>query len=238
MTKKIRFSNLPNYFKGNRENILFPSNCPLSIRLVNSELWRIMSSNQRKGDVKLAKLQKSLVKVVAGALNIFTEVQKEKFEIQTIAQMVADINAIVEKVSYDLSLKRRELIKSSLKPEFRSLCSANNEPTELLFGDDLTKHVKDLTMTNRLKRSEGYYQSKYSNKYSNYTNQSIKHTPENFHGGQIAEHIQEWKKLTSDKFILQMDRGDTIEFENDIPTKHNAKDPSFSPVEEEEIQVI
>ena len=126
-----------------------------------------MSSNQRKGDVKLATLRKSLVKVVAGALNIFTEVQKEKFEIQTIAQMVADITAIVGKVSYDLSLKRRELIKSYLKPEFRSLCSANNEPTELLFEDDLTKHVTDLTMTNRLKRSERYYHSKYSNKYSN-----------------------------------------------------------------------
>ena len=145
------------------KKLLLPSNCPLSIPLVNSELWRIMSSNQRKGDVKLATLQKSLVKVVAGALNIFTKLQKVKFEIQTIAQMVADITAIVGKVSYDLSLKRRELIKSSLKPEFRSLCSANNEPTELLFGDDLTKHVKDLTMTNKLKRSESYFQSKYSN---------------------------------------------------------------------------
>ena len=40
-----------------------------------------MSSNQRKGDIKLAALQKSLVKVVVGALNIFTDVQKEKFEI-------------------------------------------------------------------------------------------------------------------------------------------------------------
>ena len=69
-----------------------------------------MSSNQRKVDVKLTTLQKSLVKVVAGALNIFTEIQKDKFEIQTIAQMVADITAIVGKVSYDLSLKRRELI--------------------------------------------------------------------------------------------------------------------------------
>ena len=129
-----------------------------------------MSSNQKKGDVKLTTLQKSLIKVVAGALNIFTEVQNEKFEIQTIAQMVADITAIVGKVSYDLSLKRGELIKSSLKslkPEFRSLCSANNEPTDLLFADDLTKHVKDLTMTNKLKTSESCYQSKYSNnKYS------------------------------------------------------------------------
>ena len=126
-----------------------------------------MSSNQRKGDVELVTLQKSVVKVVAGALNIFHEVQKDKFEIQAIAQMVADITAIVGKVSYDLSLKRREIMKSSLKPEFRSLCSANNEPTELLSGDDLTKHVKDLTMTNKLKKSESYFQSKYSNnKYS------------------------------------------------------------------------
>ena len=112
----------------------------------------------------MATLQKSLVKVVAGALNIFTEVQKEKFEIQTIAQMVVDVTAIAGKVSHDLLLKRRDLIKSSLKPEFRYLYLANNEPTELLFGDDLTKYVKDLTMTNKLKRSENYYQSKHSNK--------------------------------------------------------------------------
>ena len=81
--------------------------------------------------------------------------------------MVADITAIVGKVSYDLSLKRREIMKSSLKPEFRSLRSANNEPTESLFKDDLTKYGKDLKMTNKLKRSNICYQSKYSsNKYS------------------------------------------------------------------------
>ena len=58
----------------------------------------------------MATLQKLLVKVVAEALNILTDVQKDKFEIETIAQMVADITAILGKVSYDLSLKRRELI--------------------------------------------------------------------------------------------------------------------------------
>ena len=190
--------------------------------------------------------------------HIFTEVQKEKFEIQTIAQMVTDITAIAGKISYDLSLKRHELIKSFLKPEFRSSCSANNEPTELLFGDDLTKHVKDLTMANKLKRSESYYQSKYSNnKYlkdyaKSYSRQfflgrgrgslskkvledqsskskevSLKNTPKHFHRGQIAEHIQEWQKLTSEKFISQMVRGDTIEFENYIPIKYNAKKSQF-----------
>ena len=50
-----------------------------------------MSPSQRQGYVKLATLQKSLIKIVAGNLNIFTEVQKEKFEIKTISQMVSDI---------------------------------------------------------------------------------------------------------------------------------------------------
>ena len=35
-----------------------------------------------------------------------------------------------------------------------------------------------------------------------------------------------------------MVRGDTIEFENNIPTKDNAKNPSFPEEEEVEIQVI
>ena len=52
---------------------------------------------------------------MAGALNIFTKVWKEKLEIQTTAQMATDITAIVRKIYYDLSLKSHELIKSSLK---------------------------------------------------------------------------------------------------------------------------
>ena len=35
---------------------------------------------------------------MAGALNIFTEVRKEKLEIQTTAQMATDITAIVRKI--------------------------------------------------------------------------------------------------------------------------------------------
>ena len=42
---------------------------------------------------QIGHTKKSLVKVVTGALNIFTEVQKDKLEIQTIEQMAADITA-------------------------------------------------------------------------------------------------------------------------------------------------
>ena len=91
----------------------------MSIPLLNSELWRIMPSNQRKGDVKLTSIQISLVTFLAGGLNIFTEAREQKLEIKAIAQMAADITEIVRKISYDLSLKSRELIKPFLKQDFR-----------------------------------------------------------------------------------------------------------------------
>ena len=47
----------------------------------------------------------------------------------------------------------------------------------------------------------------------------------------------EVQKETFVKLILQMVRGNTIEFENDITKKHNAKNPSFSPKKEVEIKV-
>ena len=54
---------------------------------------------------------------MARALNIFTEAQKEKFEIKAIAQMAADINATVGKNLYDLLLKKLELknVKTRVK---------------------------------------------------------------------------------------------------------------------------
>ena len=54
---------------------------------------------------------------MARALNIFTEAQKEKFEIKAIAQMAADVNATVGKNLYDLLLKKLELknVKTRIK---------------------------------------------------------------------------------------------------------------------------
>ena len=93
---------------------------------------------------------------MAGSLNIFTEVQKEKFECKQRHKSLQILLQLLEKKLFDLLLKRPELIKSSLTPELRSFCSAKNEPTDLFSGDKLTKHVKDLTVTNKLKRNERY----------------------------------------------------------------------------------
>lgn len=60
----------------------------------------------------------------------------------------------------------------------------------------------------------------------------LKHSPQNFHGRQLADHI------TSEKCILRMLPGDNTESGNNITMKHNAKNLNFSPAEEAEIEVI
>ena len=85
------------------------------------------------------------------------------------------------------------------------MCSANNEPTEFLSVDNLTKHVKDLTMTNALKKSESYFQTKYNRvpintqtikgKSQDILNPKVKvhlqYSFQNCYGGQLADHIHE-----------------------------------------------
>ena len=106
-------------------------NCRLSISLGSSELWSIMFLNQKKDDVKLTTLEKSWV-ICTNGWRYYSNCRK---------------------ISCDFSLNRRELIRSSLRPEFRSLWSARSEPTDTLFGDDLTNYVKKLTMIDKLKRN-------------------------------------------------------------------------------------
>ena len=60
-----------------------------------------------------------------------------------------------------------------------------------------------------------------SSKSSNFKIYSSK-----FSWGEIVNHTDQSQKLVSEK-VLQMITGDTIEFENDIPTKHNAKVSQF-----------
>ena len=157
---------------------------------------------------------------------------KKKIEIEIIAEMAAYVITVARKIS-------------PIKPQYRSLCSANNEPTEFLSVDNLTKYVKDLTMTNTLKKSKSYFQTKYNRVPIN--TQTIKGKSQERYiynilfkivmGDNLPTIFMNSKNSHLIK-LLEMIPGDNIEFENNILIKHNAKNPNFSPDQKAEIQVI
>ena len=55
-----------------------------------------------------------------------------------------DAVALLSNATFELNLLRKELIKPELNQKFVHLCKHTNKPTQLLFGDNLPKTVKDL----------------------------------------------------------------------------------------------
>ena len=80
-------------------------------------------------------------------------------------------------------------IKSFLKLDYRTLYSVNNKPPKLLFGNNITMRVKDLGVTKKIKRSEGYNQTKHNsaNKYSKDYTKSDARCPFIGRGGGISQ---------------------------------------------------
>lgn len=56
--------------------------------------------------------------------------------------MVSDLLTVLSQVQYNLSLRRRYLIRPYLKKKYSSICSISMPITIKLFGDDISKEVK------------------------------------------------------------------------------------------------
>ena len=61
-----------------------------------------------------------------------------------------DSLVLISQANWSLNMKRRELIKPDLESPFTKLCKPEIAPTTKLFGDDLSKQLKELTEVSRV----------------------------------------------------------------------------------------
>ena len=81
-----------------------PENCVFVPPKVDLELWKLLTSWQRKRDKKIMSIQKSLVRTMNASLSILSEIHSGDFSVQSIAQKTEDIAAILCQASHELSL--------------------------------------------------------------------------------------------------------------------------------------
>ena len=137
-----------------------PENCPeITTVRVNPEIWDQMNNFRRKADLRVSNIQQALQKATFGILKVCDKLvdQQPSTDKETLA---ANIDAIVllGHAVGELSRLRREQIKLALKAEFHSLCSQANESTsrsDLLFGADIAKQVRDAKDTNKTGKDIG-----------------------------------------------------------------------------------
>ncbi len=112
-----------------------PANCKvLFTPKVNAQIWDNVTPKTRSIDLKMQKVQKSLIKGItalcAGLDNISAQQQ--------------DTLALLANANFELNMLRRELIKPELNPKFNHLCKPTVKVTENLFGDNLPQQMKDI----------------------------------------------------------------------------------------------
>ena len=79
-------------------------NCVFVSPKFNLELWKLLSSWQRKRDIKFMSIQQFLLKTMNASLSILSEIPSRDLSVQGIAQTTADIAAIFGQASHELSV--------------------------------------------------------------------------------------------------------------------------------------
>ena len=220
-----------------------PSNCQaVDFPKVNPFIWDNLPTNTKSKDLKLQNIQKSLTK----GINAFTR----SLSSDNITDSQQDALALLCNSSFELNCLRRELIKPDLDAKCARLCKPENmvgtSTSKLLFGDNLSKKVKDLMEEQKVTAGvmKGHRKSYSSpHPYRGYkpspgftTGASSSNPTEALSlvevrydqpfvpshdtptvGGRLYAFQENWRAITSDPFILDAIKGYKLEFEATLP---------------------
>lgn len=114
-----------------------PGNCPeLRVPKVNAAIWDNVPARSRNIDLKLQRVQKSLVRGITAACRAAPQ--------GSVSQAQEDSFACLANANFELNLVRKELLKPQLNPRFAQMCKPAAKVSEFLFGDDLGQQVKEM----------------------------------------------------------------------------------------------
>lgn len=112
-----------------------PENVPgLKPPKVNALIWEKLTAKTKSVDVRMQRIQNSLLKGIGALVSAMTAPEPEQ----------VDAIALLCTANYELSQARKLQIKPELNPAYAYL-SKKPEGGDFLFGDDLLKSVKDIT---------------------------------------------------------------------------------------------
>ena len=140
-----------------------PDNCEqLKVPKVNPEIWSKLKHGTRSTDLRLANIQKVLVKVGSAVVKstdtlLTIRANPDKFPPAALTEQLGnlvtfntDAIALLDHVNMEMSYRRRDAIKPNLNTEYSALCGSQVPVTGLLFGDELQTQLNSIKATNKI----------------------------------------------------------------------------------------
>lgn len=122
-----------------------PSNCEaMCAPQVNEEIWGELVKYRKvqSTDRSLRDIQNLVTSSMLPILELCNILKSHSVKIPEAKTCLTDTLNLLGQVQYNLSIKRRYLMRPFLKPKYFGICSLSTPITTYLFGDDLNKEIK------------------------------------------------------------------------------------------------
>ena len=144
------------HLKEKSEKYLRPINCDQLITpKINPEIWGRLDRQTRGKDLRLSSLQATLTKVgniTAQTTDLLLKAcaENSKLDLESMIGMNTDALALLGHISFEVSQRRRDVIRPTLHKDYATLCASHVPITTLLFGDELQTQLNHIGASNKI----------------------------------------------------------------------------------------
>ena len=142
-----------------------PGNCPTLVDTrVNPEIWDKLSPPTRSRDIKLQRIQHSLVQAavaVATGTDALVKALRSGESLSS-SNMALPVTALVDglalliNANHDLNQQRRDDKRGDLNLAYKTLAASDSVAGSLLYGEDLPSRIKEINEVNRVSSAVGH----------------------------------------------------------------------------------
>ena len=140
------------------ENLHRPANCTyLKAPKVNPDIWNLLSKSAQTRDYGFQAVQKA---ITSGMIPIIraAEACKSIFDKNhDVRKFLKEALIVLGNSVYLLSQKRRFLMRKQIHTKFSDLCNASQPISDMLFGPDVQKKMKELSELDKCKKGNRQY---------------------------------------------------------------------------------
>lgn len=142
-TKQCQVNNIIEKYK-------VPANCEfMSAPRVNEEIWGDLMKFRRvqTTDKNLRDIQGLVTAGMIPILSMAKVVQPFISQCPQLKGLISDSLTLLGQAQFQMSIRRRYLLRPSLKTKYSAICNISTPITSYLFGDDVTKELKKCETT-------------------------------------------------------------------------------------------
>ena len=142
------------------DRLKLPSNCAaIAVPMMNTEIKNLTSFDSvRISERRLYNTQLHLQRATSAIANminmlLMADQGGKMVDSKALTRIALDGITVLGQAQANLSIARKQNIKSILADDVKDICSANRKPTQFLFGDDLAKAIKEAKDIHRMTNS-------------------------------------------------------------------------------------